>query len=201
MEDINTYQMAKTPSKLIHFPRSYSPKTGVMTSSFWAQFCREQDLDGPPSTYCKLPWKMKWLVYWMFWYPRRSGKCVGFAFVSIVGTMVGCISGPRQTFMIQSWSNVIRAQARMRSGPRRAPGACRAPVPNDWALGPNEIVPWVQMRLGPKPQPQARPFDSFMHRNSSFYVLYSALLKSVPTSKNLGGSTQFYLFSCYATTK
>ena len=34
MEDINTYQMAKTPSKLIHFPRSYSPKTGVMTSSF-----------------------------------------------------------------------------------------------------------------------------------------------------------------------
>merc|ERR1712243_270099 len=34
MEDINTYQMAKTPSKLIHLPRSYSSKTGVMTSSF-----------------------------------------------------------------------------------------------------------------------------------------------------------------------
>ena len=29
---INTYQMAKTASKLIHFPRSYGSKTGVMTS-------------------------------------------------------------------------------------------------------------------------------------------------------------------------
>ena len=47
MEDINTYQMAKTPSKLIHFPRSYSPKTGVMMSLFGPN-----SADLSSSTYC-----------------------------------------------------------------------------------------------------------------------------------------------------
>ena len=31
-------------------------------------------------------WKMKWLVFRMFYYSRRSGMCVGFAIVSMVGT-------------------------------------------------------------------------------------------------------------------
>ena len=42
-EGINTYQMAKTPSKLIHFPRSYGPKRGQ-----WRH--RVQKRDGPSYT-------------------------------------------------------------------------------------------------------------------------------------------------------
>ena len=34
IENINTYQLAKTAFKLVHFFGSYSPKTGLMTSSF-----------------------------------------------------------------------------------------------------------------------------------------------------------------------
>ena len=41
--------------------------------------------------------EMKWLVYGMFRYPRRSGKCVG-CVVSMVGTVVGCVLGPGQAF-------------------------------------------------------------------------------------------------------
>ena len=43
IEDIYTYQMAKTPSKLIHFPRSYGPKRGL-----WRH--RVQKHDGPSYT-------------------------------------------------------------------------------------------------------------------------------------------------------
>ena len=132
MEDINTYQMAKTPSKLIHFPRSYSPKTGVMTSSFWAQFCREQDLDGPRSTYC---------------YTSMKDEMVGISDVLISKEVCvwGLNSSPwsGQTFMIQSWSKVIRPQAQMRSdpGPKW-----------DWALGPNEIWSRCHMLFGLGPR-------------------------------------------------
>ena len=46
IEDIDTYQMAKTASKLIHFFRSYSPKTGLMTSSFGPKFNRDKNSMG-----------------------------------------------------------------------------------------------------------------------------------------------------------
>ena len=74
IEDINTYQMAKTASKLIHFFRSYSPRTGLMTSSF-----------GPKFNRIKTRWtKVAILLYFdeKFYHQGRSGKCEGFAFVT-----------------------------------------------------------------------------------------------------------------------
>ena len=47
----------------------------------WVQCCREQELDGPRSTYGDT--EMKCLVCGVLGYLRRSSKYVGFAFVSM----------------------------------------------------------------------------------------------------------------------
>ena len=58
---------------------------------------------------------MKWLVFRMFYYSRRSGMCVGFAIVSMVGTnfddskLIKRDSAPGP--------NEIRPRAQMRLGP------------------------------------------------------------------------------------
>ena len=52
--------------------------------------------------------------------------------------------GLRQTFVIQSLSNVIQAQTQWLGPGPKGPGP-------KWAPGPNEIMPWAQMRSGPRP--------------------------------------------------
>ena len=75
IEDIDTYQMAKTASKLIHFFRSYSPKTGLMTSSFGPKFNRDKNSMGQGHYTVILRWNGWELDVFII---KGSGKCGGF---------------------------------------------------------------------------------------------------------------------------
>ena len=80
IEDINTYQMAKTASKLIHFFRSYSPKTGLMTSSFGPKFNRDKNSMGQGHYTVILRWNGWELDVFII---KGSGKCGGFCICDI----------------------------------------------------------------------------------------------------------------------
>ena len=80
IEDIDTYQMAKTASKLIHFFRSYSPKTGLMTSSFGPKFNRDKNSMGQGHYTVILRWNGWELDVFII---KGSGKCGGFCICDV----------------------------------------------------------------------------------------------------------------------
>ena len=114
-------------SALNHVFRSYSPKIGLMTSSFGPKFSRKHDLNGPSSLH-SYAW-MNGGYIGGFFSARRSGKCRGLVLV----TLVDCISALRKSSMTLSASNsdfldqsqntlsgliVIQPQTQMQFSPR-----------------------------------------------------------------------------------
>ena len=122
-------------SALNHVFRSYSPKTGLMASSFGPKFSRRHDLDGPSSLHsyaCMKGWYIGVFFY-------QGGQCRGLVLV----TLVGCISALRKTSMILSAPNSVFLDQLQNTLSR-----------------PIVIQPQTQMRFSPRPKCDSRPISN-----------------------------------------
>ena len=145
---ISSYQMAKTASELIPFFKSYSPKTGVMRSSFEPNSAESKNLMGQVHHTV--------ILRWNGWYigcfdiqggPGPGPKGIRAPGPNEIGPWAHMRSAPGPKWDWAPGRDRIwrRAQMRFFSGPKWGSAPCSAP-------GSHAVQPRAQMRLSPGPK-------------------------------------------------